>query len=376
MREGVESIVYILNKHEHGVLYFGVLGNGDVVGQDISEKTLRDVSRKIGEMVEPRICPQIERLETPEGQAYVRVEFSGVEAPYAYDGRYRIRSSDENLPMRRTKLEKMLRDSANRTDPLDGRSSGKTVDAVDEQTLREYVERGVERERIPHGWTSAIDVLSRLGLLCEDGTLTNASAVLFVPSRDIMLEMGVFADSEGVRILNNQQVGGTLFSMVATAKRFITNNTHREFAIDGTSLQRREVPEIPTEATREALYNAFEDRSCEDNATIQLDIFWDRVDIYNPGLFPTGFGPDSYLEGAETSSKPRNKLIAGTLLRSDDIETYGTGLQRIRRACESVGVPFEITESRHGDSRHVRPCGRRCRPKLRATQRLVGRRRQ
>jgi len=33
MREGMESIASILNKHGHGTLYFGVRNDGEVVGQ-------------------------------------------------------------------------------------------------------------------------------------------------------------------------------------------------------------------------------------------------------------------------------------------------------------------------------------------------------
>ncbi|MBQ7147035.1 MAG: ATP-binding protein [Lachnospiraceae bacterium] len=41
LNEACISIGAILNKHGVGTLYFGVKNNGDVVGQDVSEKTLR-----------------------------------------------------------------------------------------------------------------------------------------------------------------------------------------------------------------------------------------------------------------------------------------------------------------------------------------------
>lgn len=191
-------------------------------------------------------------------------------------------------------------------------------------------------------------MLSRLGLLSDDGTLTNAAAVCFVPSRDIMLRMGVFADSARVHILDNRQVTGTLFSMVDEAQDYILNNTRRAFVIDGTSLERREVPEIPVDAVREALFNAFCHRSYDDDAAIQIDVFWDHLDIWSPGLFPVGYEPDGYLSGTESASKPRNKLIATTLYRAGDIGIYGTGLRRIRSACDAQGVPFSVTESKNG----------------------------
>lgn len=241
---------------------------------------------------------------------------------------------------------------ASRSNPWDRRPSGKAVSVVDEEILRKYVDRGVKRNRIPFDYTEARDVLSRLGLLYDDGTLTNAAAVCFVPSRDVMLRMGVFADSRRVNILENQQVTGTLFSMVDAAELYILNNTRRAFIIDGSSLHREERPEIPLSAIREALFNAFCHRRYEDDAAIQVDIFWDAVDIYSPGLFPSGLTPEDYLSGEVTASKPRNQLIATTLYKSGDIETYGTGLQRIKAACDEQGVPVEVFQ--RGGSVHVR----------------------
>lgn len=44
LKEGARSIASMLNKHRHGVLYFGVMKNGDVAGQQVAESTLREIS--------------------------------------------------------------------------------------------------------------------------------------------------------------------------------------------------------------------------------------------------------------------------------------------------------------------------------------------
>lgn len=72
LREGMESIASILNKHEQGDLYFGVRNDGEVVGQDVSEKTLRDISQAVGNRIEPRIYPTIGVLADDEGREYIR----------------------------------------------------------------------------------------------------------------------------------------------------------------------------------------------------------------------------------------------------------------------------------------------------------------
>lgn len=114
--------------------------------------------------------------------------------------------------------------------------------------LRRYVARGVQAKRIPFQYTDARDVLSRLGLLCEDEMLTNAAMVCFTNRPQVGLRMGVLADSDRMDILDNQQVSGSLFALVDAGETYIVNNIRRAFVINASvSLQRREVPEIPPE---------------------------------------------------------------------------------------------------------------------------------
>ena len=62
LKEGIISTVSILNKHQKGALYFGIKNNGEVVGQTVTEKTLRDVSKSISDHIEPKIFPKILRV--------------------------------------------------------------------------------------------------------------------------------------------------------------------------------------------------------------------------------------------------------------------------------------------------------------------------
>lgn len=50
----------MLNKNGYGILYFGVKDNGDVVGQQIGDKTLREISQAIANYIKPQIISTIE----------------------------------------------------------------------------------------------------------------------------------------------------------------------------------------------------------------------------------------------------------------------------------------------------------------------------
>ena len=45
LKEGIISLSSMLNKHGACDLFFGVKNNGDVIGQEIGESTLRDISQ-------------------------------------------------------------------------------------------------------------------------------------------------------------------------------------------------------------------------------------------------------------------------------------------------------------------------------------------
>lgn len=138
-------------------------------------------------------------------------------------GRYRIRSADEDLPMSTAPLEQMVLEHAARKDPWDRRPSGRSVCDVAEATLRRFVKEGNACGRIEMPFTDAKEVLSRLGLIADNGTLTNAASVLFCPSRTgARLKMGILADRRRVEILDLQQGEEPVYDLIGRALSFIS----------------------------------------------------------------------------------------------------------------------------------------------------------
>ena len=345
MREGMASIAAILNKHGRGELYFGVKNDGEVVGQDVSETTLRKLGQAVADSVRPPIYPTIEALDDG-GRGYIRVVFSGFETPYACKGKYYIRVADADVEMSQEELSRMFLYARTRETPWDQWASARPVADVDEAELRSYVERGNSCGRIRFPYAGPENALSRLALI-RNGRLTNAAEVLFCPSRDIGLKMGIFASHARTEILDMRQERGTLFQLVREAERYILLNTRRRFVIRGGG-PREELPELPPEAVREALYNAFTHRDRLSGACVQVEIYSDSVEITNPGWFIEGQDPAAHLSGEDNSSLSRNMLIAQTLHKSGDIESFGTGIPRIREACEAAGIRVEYARTANG----------------------------
>lgn len=84
--------------------------------------------------------------------------------------------------------------------------------------------------------------------------------------------------------------------------------------------------------------NAIAHRDYTSNGSIQIMIFSDRVEIWNPGHLPPNLTIDDLF--SEHSSIPTNPLIAESLFLAQYIEKVGSGTVDIIRICQEVGLPL------------------------------------
>ena len=75
--------------------------------------------------------------------------------------------------------------------------------------------------------------------------------------------------------------------------------------------------------------------------TVQVRIFEDRLEVWNPGILP----PDLSIEDLyrQHASYPRNPRLARALYRARLIEHWGTGTLRIIRACEGSNIKVDFS---------------------------------
>ena len=347
LKEGVLSIAAILNKHGHGDLFFGVKNNGDVCGMQVSDATLREIGQTIDQSIEPRIHPTILRLGDENGNEYVRVSFAGIDGPYSCKGIYKLRVSDSDVNMSPAEVRRRAAQSYMAEHPWDHETNDTPLNKIEEPTIKKYLSRGAECGRITFEYAGIEDALQRLGLM-ENGKLTNAATILFCKPKTIMLKMAIFATDARINILDMHQEQDNLFALAKIAEEFIMRNIKWRFLIEG-SMQREELPEIPQAAIREGVINAFCHRDYTSTLAVQVDIFPEKIEIFNPGHFPQEIRPECLLELNEFPiSKSPNQLIAQTLYRSKDIESYGTGIRRIQKLCAEKNITFEYDTNEHG----------------------------
>lgn len=342
MKAAMVSISSILNKHGIGTLYFGVKPNGDVSGQDVSESSLRDVSRAVYESIKPQIYPVIEEVVL-EDKHLIRVEFSGENAPYSTCGRYYLRTADEDREVVPEELKEFF--TANRyREKWEKDKSGATERQIDRKAMKTFWNKAVSAGRMPAGNYTCPIILKRYGLV-TDGYLTNAGNVLFGSTRPVTMKAAIFATDEKLTILDMQMFEDNIYNLLGIAEEYILRNIRWKSEITG--LDRIEIPEIPVAVVRETIANSFAHAAYNGRTCHEICIHPGKITIYSPGEYASRHSPEEYISG-HFESDIRNQKIAKILYLNNSIEQFGSGFRRIDGLCRDAGIKYSYENTLNG----------------------------
>ncbi len=153
------------------------------------------------------------------------------------------------------------------------------------------------------------------------------------------VKCGRFEGSDPVNFLDERTLEGNILSQFEESLSFVRRNTRQAIRITGKP-EREIVPEYPDDAVREAITNALCHRDYASVGTVQVRIFGDRLEVWNPGVLP----PDLSIEDlyCQHASYPRNPRLAHALYRARLIEHWGTGTLRILGACKGYDLQPEF----------------------------------
>ena len=334
LNDAMISVSAILNKHKHGTLYFGLKNDRTPFPFTITDSTLRDVSRKIFEAIKPQIIPTIS-TKIENGTEIIVVEFSGEDVPYSAFGKYYIRTADEDREMSPSELRKMMI-SREYTENWENRSSKSTVADVDDRTLMRFFDSAVKCGRLPDINYDKVELLQKLGVL-NDNVLTNAGEYLFSKNKPITLKMAVFATDHKTTFLDISREEGNIFQLIDAALEYIVKNIRWRVESGEDGLRRKEIPEIPIDALREAIVNSFAHARYDLPVQHEIDIYSNRISITNPGSFANEYKPTDFYK-RDIHSFLRNEVIARILYLCKNVETFGSGLKKIYTLCDEQGV--------------------------------------
>jgi predicted HTH transcriptional regulator len=129
---------------------------------------------------------------------------------------------------------------------------------------------------------------------------------------------------------------GTVFELVDQAKDFVLSRIDLWTGDRSQGVQVPTAYEIPQEVVAEAIVNAVCHRDYTSNASIQVMLFRDRLEIWNPGRLPPNLTIER-LRGPH-ASVPANPLLAEPLYLTRYIERMGTGIRDMIQRCAENGL--------------------------------------
>ena len=343
LKEAVVSICAILNKHGKGTLYFGIADDGSVTGQQIGRFTIKDISKSISDHLEPKIYPHIKAVKIA-GKDCIVVCFDGKDSLYSAFGRFYLRVGEEDKKLSVNEIRRLVEKHNNYAYAWGAEVSDTPVSKADSAVVKAFIEKGRKAGRINFFYDSPANALRKLNLTGGE-KLLNAGKALFCKDNNLIVQAAVFAGRDKITFLDIQNFEGNIFDLAAKSELYVKE--HINWRADLSGSQRVEIPEIPVRAIKEAIINSLCHRDFSNPKSNEVAIYKDRIEIFNPGLFPYEYSPEDFIKGSEPSI-PRNPLIAEVLFRSEDIEKWGSGLRRISQECRAAGVKVTFAKIKSG----------------------------
>lgn len=350
LNRGMETLCGMING-SGGVVVFGVSNKGKIIGQEIGDKTTREIGEAINKF-DPAVDIQPIYVPVDNSDKYAIVfRTDGLESdkPYMWDGKPYRRHDSVTSVMPREKFIRLHEIQHGLKYTWESKVNQQlTIGDLDGQLIQNVIQSAVRRGRLS---SIALNdniqtALERLKLI-KDGSICNSAAVLF--GKDFSdypqcrLRLARFRGTTKQDFIDNRQEEGNIFQLVDAAMAFFFKHLN----LSGTThhrIVREDELEIPYDALRESVVNSL----CHMNwgyevVSVGIAIYDDRIEIENAGRFPVRISPDALMQEEEehqgNTSLPPNPVIANIMYLGGLIEHWGRGLSMMARECERVGLP-------------------------------------
>jgi predicted HTH transcriptional regulator len=250
-------------------------------------------------------------------------------------------------------VEYMERSGDLRTLPFDASACPQaTLNDLPQERIRWLLETARRERNYPLPVkTSREKALAHLNLL-DNGNPTYAAVLLFgkEPQRFLPTSEVKCMHFHGTKVRkpipSYQIYKGTVFELVDQAVDFVLSKINRRIGTREHSVQAPSKYELPKEAVTEAIVNAVAHRDYTSNASVQVMLFADRLEVWNPGELPPSLTPERLR--VPHASIPRNPLLAEPLYLARYIEKAGSGTLDMIERCSEAGLPSPDFEERAG----------------------------
>ncbi len=312
--EGLISLTAMLNRHNHGAVFFGVDDNGDVIGMDIGKSTLEKFRNAIRSSIQPRLLATITKHTSDDGKDYVEVSARAYEVPYSYKDRYYIRnlSSDEKLSP-----EILIRIVESRqTDPLKEQASD-NQDLTFESMISLMSAHGYHPRNEPEFYESC-------GMMTSTGKY-NMTAYLLSDQNDYSMQIVRFM-GKGKECMSSREDLGHCCILVAWKRMLDRISSFMNTRVELSGGPRKEIDLFDMDSLREAWTNACVHNRWRDSLPPSVFVYDDRIEIFSYGTRPYHLSEEEFFKG---KSRPVNGALFDAFARMGYVEKSGHGVPTI-----------------------------------------------
>ncbi len=332
LKEAVQTLCAFAN-HKGGVLYFGVANDGRVVGQTVTDDTLKNITNTVKLNSDPKLYPQVEKLEI-EGKACIRVcvEQSPLKPHVAY-GRPYIRVGPTTQQLGQEQYRLMLQQRTNGYGFDFQPCPAATLADIDETSVHSFMETANAVRDLNQNLYLPVDqILEKLDLV-KHGAISNAAVLLFGknPARFFSghyeIKAASFPADTGYDEMTNQhEFTGNLLNTFANTMNFLVNTLRKSYAKGEQEGSER--LEFPKAMLREALVNIIAHRDYRVDIKSTIEVRPSSILFYNPAQL---FTPTITIDTLKRHhpSRPGNKFIARVLYQMGLFENWGSGTLKI-----------------------------------------------
>lgn len=186
----------------------------------------------------------------------------------------------------------------------------------------------------------ALRTLKLVTLYQDQMVPTKGAVLLFGKERalhfsDAWVQCGRFIGTDKAQIFDHVDIREHLPTAVDSVMMFLKKHAMR--GADFSAVRRKDVWSIPLVLLREAVINALVHADySQRGAPIRVSFFDDRIEIESPGILLPGMTVEDMRQGV---SKIRNHVIARVFRELNLIEQWGSGVRRIFREADELGLP-------------------------------------
>jgi len=345
----IESAAAFANT-EGGRIFIGVAPEGKVLGVQIGKGTIENVVNQIGQHTDPKLHPKVtvKKIDSKE-VIVVEVKESHDHLVLAFGRPYK-RVGRSTVKMSKDEYERLIFQKHKDKLHFDTMiCRGATLRDIDPAKVRWFLEKAKEEGRLstPEK-VSTKDALVYLKVI-NDGRLSNTAVLLFGkdPQKFFVqskIRAGRVKGTEGHDFMDTKVLEGTIPELRDNALRFVAEHIKKAVFFDAN--QRYDKWEYPLRALEEALNNALAHRDYLASGDIQLAVYDNRIEIWNPGELPKQLTPQQLKE--KHRSIPRNQFLADKLYLIKYIERWGRGTNRIVEEMRKEKLPDPVFANNSG----------------------------